>query len=300
MYDIFNRIRLSIEEDRSIPSKTLINLNPSSQVCYDDEGNQVGSCLRQVWYTKNDYPKTNPIGINAVMSGYSGNWWENWFIDRLKEVGVYYTSQFAATDTDRLVKGIVDVATINPDDNSIELGEIKTYNGSNYTVAQNILGNKKVTPRPNMKHLLQAFRYSLIFKDKFKVNNLYYIDRSCSGWGRNKQFKIEMIDISGKLKPKISTTWNNEYYEYVEKSISDVGIYAAEEKLLQYIGEGTVPPKEFIETYTEDLLEYKYSSGDIPEYVYKNHKKDPVNNPVGDFNCKYCPFSNGTCKNEQD
>lgn len=297
MYDIFNRIRLSLEEDKTIPSKTLITLNPSSQVCYDDNGKQVGSCLRQVWLTKNDYPKTNPIGINAVMSGFSGNWWEDWFITQLKELGLYYNSQFPATDVDRLVKGIVDIVTINPDTNEKELGEIKTYNGSNYTVAQNIIGNKKVSPRPNTKHLLQAFRYSLIFKDIFSVNNLYYIDRSCSSWARNKQFKIELIEIEDKIRPKISTVWNNEYYEYIDKNISDICIYTAEETLLQHIGEGTIPDKEFIESYTNDLADYKYSVGDIPEYVYKNYKKDPINNPVGDFNCKYCPFSRGTCKN---
>lgn len=297
MYDIFNRIRLSLEEDKTIPSKTLITLNPSSQVCYDDNGKQVGSCLRQVWLTKNDYPKTNPIGINAVMSGFSGNWWEDWFITQLKELGLYYNSQFPATDVDRLVKGIVDVATINPDTGEKELGEIKTYNGSNYTVAQNIIGNKKVSPRPNTKHLLQAFRYSLIFKDIFSTNNLYYIDRSCSSWARNKQFKIDLVEVEDKIRPKISTVWNNEYYEYIDKNISDVGIYTAEETLLQHIGEGTIPDKEFIESYTNDLADYKYSVGEIPEYVYKNYKKDPINNPVGDFNCKYCPFSRGTCKN---
>lgn len=297
MYDVFNQVRLQLEDDKVIPSKTLINLNPSSQVCYNSQGQQVGACLRRVWLTKMDYPKTNPIGLNAVMAGFSGCWWEDWFITQLKQLGTYYSSSFPATDPDRLVKGIVDVAIKNKEDNTVELGEIKTYNGSNYNVTKGILGNKTSKPSPNMKHLLQTFRYSLIYKDSYKVNNIFYIDRSCSGWARNKQYKIELIQIGDSLKPKISTTWNNEYYSYVEKNVSDLGIYQAEEKLLEHIGSGIIPDKEFKEIYTPDEVSYKRSQEEIPDYLYNKYKQDPKNNPLGDIECKYCPFSNGTCSN---
>lgn len=297
MIDVFGIIRENLQQDKRIPTKTLITLNPSSQVCYDDNNQQVGSCLRQVWLEKTDQVKTNPIGISAVMAGFSGNWWENWFIDQLKQTGVYYNSSIPMTDVSNLVKGIVDVILKNPNTSELELGEIKTYDGSNYYGATALLGNKTTKPKPKDKHLLQTFRYSLMSQDHFKVNNLFYIDRACGSFNRNKQFKIEIIEINKVKYPKISTVWNGEHYEYVDTRISDVGIQKAEKTLLHHFGTNQIPEKEFIEEYSDDIIQAKFANKEIPQYVYDKYSKDPQNNPIGDTACKYCAFSNGTCKN---
>ena len=299
MYDVFTKIRNNLEDSRRIPTRTLLTLNPSSQVCYDMQGNQLGSCLRQVWLEKNDQPKSNAIGVNAVMAGFSGNWWEDWFITQLKSIGVFHSSGFPLTDVERLVKGIVDVSILNFTDNSIELGEVKTYDGSNYAASSTILGSMSTPPKPRDKHLLQAFRYSIIAAKipdhSIKVNNLFYIDRSCGAWYKNKQFRIELVVLDGITFPQITTVWKDEYYSYVDTRISDAGVYSAEEKLLEHFGSGEIPDKEFIEAYTEEMIKAKALSGDIPDYVMKKHNRDPVNNPIGDFQCKYCAFSKGTC-----
>lgn len=298
MYDIFSQIRTTIDErnNRRIPTKTLLNLNPSSQGCFDISNNNknIGTCLRQVWFSKNDYDKTNNPGVSNI-SNLAGNWYEDWFINELKESNLYYSSNFSATDVNRLVKGIVDVAIINPNTKEIELGEVKTYSGDYYN-SVSILGNKTTKPKPKDKHLLQAFRYSLIFKDIIKVNNLFYIDRSCSGWYKNKQFKIELNTINGITYPKISTVWDDTYYEYTDTRISDVGIYNAEETLLEYFSNNEIPPKDFIEEYDQEIIELKYSLKEIPEYKYNLYKRDTKNNKIGDPECYFCPFSKGLCK----
>ena len=300
MYDIFNQIRLNLEKDNSIKSNTLLNLNPSSQVCFDITTNKnIGTCLRQIWFTKNDYEKSNNLN-SANISRFAGNWFEDWFITQLKETGIYYNSSFAATDTERLVKGIVDVAIHNHSNKTIELGEVKTYDGSNYFNSQLILGNKTIKPKPRDKHLLQAFRYSLIFKDQFDVNNLFYIDRACGQWYKNKQFKIELNTINGISYPKISTVWNDEYYEYTDTRISDKGIYLAEGTLLNHFGTNQVPPKDFIEEYDENTIMRKLELKEIPDYVYAKYKRDPFNNPIGDSDCKFCPYAKGLCKEYED
>lgn len=297
MIDVFDIVKNNLQEDRRIPTKTLITLNPSSQVCYDEEGNQMGSCLRQIWLEKTDQAKTNPIGLAAVMSGFSGNWWEDWFIDQLKETGLYYTHSVPLTDVNNLVKGIVDVILKNPNTTKLELGEIKTYNGSNYHVGVSILGNKSTKPKPRDKHLLQAFRYSLMTAELFEVNNLFYIDRSCASFFKNKQFKVELIKINNVTYPKISTIHLGEYYEYVDTRISDVGIQRAESALLSHLGSNTIPDKEFIEEYDNETIQSKYMNKEIPQYIYDKYIKDPINNPIGDTSCKYCAFASGTCKN---
>lgn len=299
MYDIFSQIRSNIDDrnSRRIPTKTLLSLNPSSQSCFDISNNNknIGTCLRQIWFSKNDYEKTNIQGVSNI-ANLAGNWFEDWFIDELKETNLYYSSNFPATDPQRLVKGLVDVAIINPISKEIELGEVKTYSGDNYYNAVSILGNKNTKPKPKDKHLLQAFRYSLIFKEQIKINNLFYIDRSCGSWYKNKQFKIELNEIDNIIYPKISTIWNDTYYEYTDTRISDLGIYNSEETLLEYFSNNEVPPKDFLEEYDDETIEQKYLKKEIPEYKYNLYKKDPKNNVIGDPNCFYCPFSKGLCK----
>lgn len=300
MYDVFNRIREDLEKDRSIPTKTLLNLNPSSQVCIDlNTSKNIGTCRRQIWFQKNDIEKSNRIPITNI-SHLAGNWYEDWFVNSLKEAQLYYNSSFPATDVNRLVKGIVDVAFINPNEDQIELGEIKSYDGSNYYNSQAILGTKAIAPKPKDKHLLQTFRYSLIFKDQISTNNLFYIDRACSQWFKNKQFKVKLVELNGNVYPKISTVWNEEYYEYTDTRISEKGIYEAEDSLLSHFMENTVPPKDYEEEFDSDMIQSKLELKEIPEYLYTKYKRDPLNNPIGDPQCKYCPYSKGVCKTYED
>ena len=300
MYDVFNRIRQDLNKDNDVPTKTLLNLNPSSQVCFDLNTNKsIGTCLRQVWFTKNDVEKSNKVPVVNI-SHLAGNWYEDWFITALKEAGLFYKAGFPATDVERLVKGIVDVALLNPTTNEKELGEVKSYDGSNYYGAQTILGTKTISPKPRDKHLLQAFRYSLIFEEQFKTNNLFYIDRACTQWFKNKQFKIELIEISGNVYPKISTIWNDEYFQYTDTRISKQGIYKAEETLLSHFMQNTVPPRDFDEEYSEETIQAKLELKEIPDYVYNKYKRDPLNNPIGDSSCKYCPYAKGVCKTYED
>ena len=48
------------------------------------------------------------------------------------------------------------------------------------------------------------------------------------------------------------------------------------------------------------MIEEKYASKEIPDYLYTKHKRDPLNNPIGSSSCKYCPYSKGLCKTYED
>lgn len=305
MLNIFEAVRSNLEKDNRIPTKTLINLNPSSQVCYTESGVQVGSCLRKVWLDKTDKPKTNKIGLNAIMAGFSGNWWEEWLINQVREAGLYHSSQVALTDPSRLVKGIVDLVTKNPQSNFLELNEIKTYDGSNYNVSSSLLGNSKLKPKPKDAHLLQLVRYLiclLLDNSSITVGNLLYLDRACGPYSRNKQFQVTLEKIGDDHYPKIVTVdHKGEYYEYTDFRISVNCLLNTEETLLGYLSSNTIPPKDFKEVYTKEEIIAKHEANEIPDYIFKSWQKDPEINTIGDYQCRYCPFGNkGTCFNWED
>lgn len=295
-FDIFGEIKSNLDKKSKLSRPNLLTINPSSQVCYSPEGVQLGSCLRSVWLDKTGHTKTNPIGLKARMAAFSGNWWEDWFIDQLKQTGTYEGSNLTASDPSRFMKGLIDVSMINPKTGNIELIEVKTYDGSNYYGAQAVLGTKAVAPKPKMSHLLQAFRYLLIYRDEVDAINLCYIDRACGDWYKYKQFRITLIDVDGTFSPYIETNWNGALHTFVVAEVTEAGIDEAELSLLSHLSDGTIPMKEFSEAYSDEVVGQRFLDGLIPKYQYDKWIKDPDNNPIGDFQCKYCAFSNGTCK----
>lgn len=295
-FDIFGEIRKNLEKTPKLKRPNLLTINPSSQVCYGPQDQQLGSCLRSVWLDKTQQTKTNAISLKARMAAFSGNWWEDWFIDQLKQTHLYESSQFVASDPSRMMKGLVDVSFNNPISGKIELIEVKTYDGSNYIGAQAVLGTKAKAPKPRMSHLLQAFRYLLIYRDDVDAINLCYIDRACGDWYKYKQFRITLVEVDGELSPYIETNWNNSLYTYVEVDVTESGVDKAELSLLDHLAENRIPMKEFKEEYSSEEISQKFLDGDIPKYVYDKWLKEPDANPIGDYQCKFCAFSNGTCK----
>lgn len=299
-FDIFNEIKNNLEKPRTLSRPNLLTINPSSQVCYTAEGVQVGSCLRSVWLDKTNQERTNSFGLKGRMSAFSGNWWEDWFVNQLKETHLYEDSQIIASDPSRFMKGFIDVSFKNPLSGKTELIEVKTYDGSNYYGAQSVLGTSTNPPAPKVSHLLQAFRYLMIYEEEIEAINLCYIDRACGDWYKYKQFRITFTTLNGRTYPKIETIWKEEYYSYINKDVSKEGINEAELKLLEHLMENKIPMKEFHETYPNEVIGTRFLDGEIPKYKYDKWLKDPENNPIGDFQCNYCPFSKGTCKNYGD
>lgn len=295
-YDIFSNIKTNIEKPRSLTRQPLFSINPSSQVCFNSEGKSVGSCLRQVWFDKTgNAEKVNPVSLRGKMAAFSGNWWEDWFINQLKEIHVYEDSNVIATEPSKFVKGLVDVTFTNPITEKIELVEVKTYNGSSWAAAQNIHGTAKIPPKPKLSHLLQAFRYLIIYKEEVEAINICYIDRSCGDWYKHKQFRVTLLEVDDKYHPHIECIHNEELQAHVEFDVSIEGISLAEDKLIEYLSTSEVPPKDYIESYDTSTIIKRYMDGLIPEYIYKKWQKNPDTTPIGDFQCVYCPYYGGSC-----
>lgn len=299
--DIFQKLADKYNKPKLFNSATnfLPILSPSSQSCYSlIDNSQLGACLRQQWFDKNNYLKTNTfIAPHVKMSAYIGDKWEEWVLNDLKELGIYADSQIPVTVPKYFVKGFIDGAIYNPlDSNKVELLEIKTYDGGNFFNSKNIYGTKSDRPTPKITHLLQAFKYLIILKDKVEAINLLYVDRSCSGWYKNKQFRITLLEFENDFYPQIEFLWEGCLTSYVDRSISEKAIKDTDRKLLDYIINGQIPNKDFKPIYTEEEVELNFSKGLIYKTNYDKYKKDPSSVRLGDYQCNLCPFSNGTCE----
>jgi len=267
----------------------IFTLNPSSQVSYDKNLKPNGSCLRQQWFEKTSQDKTNHSSANIILAQDLGNYWENWFINELRILDLLVDNQILATDRKNLVKGFVDVLTRNKA-GELELGEIKTYDGSNYFKSQSILGTKSKAPEPMLSHLLQIFRYLLIYEKQVVAGNIYYIDKSCSAWYKNYQFRVTIFEHKNVKYPQVECIWYDEYYNKIYDNISDLNIYKAEQDLLKHIKDSTIPLPSYIPLYNEEQVEDKYANNLIDKTSYEKYKKDPVKNYLGDYQCSYCSY----------
>jgi hypothetical protein len=299
-HDLFSLVDQSL--NKKSPLKTAKNqfsfLTPSSQLCIDDNKKDIGFCSRQLWYEKNQYQKSDPKPkVNhVVMAADAGDYWENWFINHIKTSGCYVDNQIPCSHPESFVKGFADMLTTNPQTNKLELTEIKTFNGSEY-YKQSIYGTLKIRPTPQMSHLLQAFRYLLVHNEEVDAVNLAYIDRSCSGWFKNKQFRITLFEHDSKFYPNIQFKWTDDkLHNYIEKSVTDVGLLEAEKQFLSYMREGVVPPSTYIPIYSAPQIEARNNLGLISKTSYLKYKEKGVS--LGDFPCNYCEFKT-TCLNHE-
>lgn len=298
--DIFSKFQEKLKAVSPLTAEpTFSFLTPSSQNCFSKKTHkQIGVCTRQTWFDKNNFTKTNIIETNNThveMSKFAGELWENWAVDLFKQSGFYVSKQVLSTYPKHFVKGFVDVLIESPVDKQLQLVEIKTYDGSNY-FNNTIYGTSEVRPTPKISHLLQAFRYLLIHKNKLAAVNLIYIDRSCSAWFKNKQFYITLFEHEGDLYPKIEVMWGDSLTTYINQDISEQALLASEEYLILALKNKKEPPAaDYVSSYTAEEIEDRFQRGLIYKTSYNKYK---ANNSyvIGDFECNYCPYNKGTCQ----
>lgn len=302
--DIFSKLSETLNQVSPLQADPIFSfITPSTPVCYSVKNKeQLGSCLRELWFEKNNYQKTNILNKNSdhvKMSAYIGNVWETWFINLIKQQpNLFVAEQILATYPENFVKGYADLLIKNPNTDKLELIEVKTYDGGSYFSSE-VYGDSNKQPTPKIKHLLQAFRYLLIYKNKVDAINLVYIDRSCTSWFRNKQFRITLENFNNQLYPRIEVLWNGELYSYVNSHITEKSVLETEAKLLESIRQNKIPKKDFKAQYTKEEIEEKYKAGLIYKTSYNKYQED--NSIVlGDFQCAYCPYSKGTCEKYGD
>ena len=168
MYNIIEALHQNISKEKPLVSLddklySRFYLNPSSSMSYSNiDGSPIGACIKQVWLDKKNYPVSNPITTYNEYVFEAGRLWEKWLIDQYKSMGIYVDNSVKLVDNELGISGEIDILHKNPEDNSIEVTECKTYNGSFSYVTSEVLGTDKEPPKPKDSYLLQCVTYLLI------------------------------------------------------------------------------------------------------------------------------------------
>lgn len=274
---------------------------PSSASCVNqiDDKSVVGSCIRQQYYKFAGYQESNPPTLYSQWIFASGNIWESYLTEQLKEMGLWLANNVKFVNTDLIVSGEIDILIKGPNYNPTTgtgkyIVENKTYAGNNYVAKKEICGSKDNPPRPKDSNLLQSFIYLCTFRDQVDCVILNYIDRSCSGPENNKEFHIHIYEENDEIYPRITTSnFYGQPLVYIDRRISYRAIKNRFESLVGFLRQKKIPDPEFQHKYTDSQVHEKYKLGLIYKTKYEDYCKSPETKPIGDYQCSniYCSYS---------
>lgn len=310
MFNIFSAIENSITAKPIVKTDRIPTHMPSRSMCYSTvDGKPIGHCLRSAFFSVNKYPTTNATSSYVVMTAEAGKLWEAWLIDQYKRLGIYISHSNKLYDPSNFISGELDIVHYNPETDAVEITECKQYNGSNYYAAMELRGSRTAKPKPKDQHLLQTFLYLIMCKStKLDIHfaNLVYIDRSCGAFNNNVQFRISLEEYNGNIYPKIEYLNNTKDIEYyTDYRITEKAILAKNTLLDHHVDTDKIPGRDYQYSYSPHVIEDMYTKKELSDSRYKKYKENPAKNPIGDWQCKFCPYGpslNGdsTCYNMKD
>ena len=310
-----------------------VNPTGASALMEDERGEEVlvGKCLRQVWYSKNHVPKTNPATDNNKMMFMVGNSVESELQKMWAGAGVLLGSNIKLrkniaknpkTDPEIMLSGEVDALIRLSEWRNDEHGvprqhisptkaigiEVKTKYGF-FGKAQ-IMGAKTSTYEhgfPQIEHLMQTALYLHTRKALEEYHDveipyfvLVYVLRDN---GIHKSFRVELEDgydgriivkdmDGNELKPKSELS-----LEWgVQVRPMNLTIDMMRERFLKHIENmksDPPPPRDFDLRYSDEKAERLFEKGVLSKTKKAKHEKNSMEE-IGDWNCSYCDWK-GVC-----
>jgi len=251
------------------------------------EKNVIGTCMRQAYYRFNGEPQAD-FSEYTQWIFFSGKSLEQGLVDNWKEMGILLANNIKFYSSEWMVSGEFDAVVKHPDKpNEKLLVEIKTYYG--YEATKLICGNPKkgISGEPKDAHLLQVLIYMYLHQHIFSESRLVYLDRTCKD---NAEFKIELHKEGDKTYPVINGVVKRRFY--VEQ------IFERFKILKDYIEKKTLPPREFEKEYSVQRVEREFAAKNISPTKYK--KWTDKKEIIGDWNCRYCNYSDKCWSNNPD
>lgn len=177
------------------------------------------------------------------------------------------------------------VYNLECDEHTYTVGGIATHNCKSfygYQATRDIIGNKHIVGKPKTSQLLQTLVYVDLCRrlgiiQYFKM--IYYARDSAA----RKEFDISLVQDGEHLRPTIDGV--------IDYRFTMQDIYDRYDQLAAHIKNNDLPPRDFGLVWDAEKVEERRELGEVSDTAYKDWKKKPDKNPIGDWQCRYCPYT---------
>jgi hypothetical protein len=237
--------------------------------------------MRAAYYNCVGVQEEEDISVKTNLIFKIGDYTEEMILDILKEDNLLDDSQKKFFDEKYEISGRLD-GVFNYNGRKIGL-EIKSIGGNNNWINNQIWGSRWNEPSPKWQNLFQTLVYCYAFRDEIDEFILLYIRRDTC---EIKEFLISIQPKDGKIYPCIDGKIDERF------SIDD--ILERYKILREFVDKEELPPREFMKTY---------NAKDISTYVKlgvlsKNQGEKFKEEPFGDFECRFCGYSEMCDRND--
>lgn len=297
-----------------ISGSRLPTFYPSAASCrdYNDPSKVYGACLRSQWYRCTGAPQSNPPGLYSQYIFSAGNLWEDWLIEQTKLMGIYVANSLKFALPEYYISGEIDIVIKDPETGELIILESKTYSSANYQKFKAITGGRRYKPVPQVQNVLQSAIYLHYFQtegDSSRPINrtiLTYYDRACGGPDKLNEFNVTLRPLRISRDKTVTSVHidtqnqSGEGFSYPMPGVSMEGILNRYTELMDTLQESTETPPDgdYKHKYSDEEVEEKYEEEEISKTAYEKWKKNPKDNPIGDWQCAWCSYRD-TCKADQ-
>jgi hypothetical protein len=235
-----------------------------------------GSCIRQVYWSKTGEPITDPSSRDQGWRAEMGNWISQMLVEWCKRAGTYVADEYSFTDTERNIRGRIDLIYRHPITKELVGCEIKSI-GDYYQRKGTVSGNP-MELAPKIYHLLQVGCYIDYFEFHptmpIKTWIIPYIAR-CTG--ERNCFTISRDSAKQLLVDGAPT------------GITTDMIHERNKELQEYLDKQEVPPRDFELQYSKERLLWMAKTGLLTskQATDVNAGKKLVK---GDGSCSFCSY----------
>ena len=259
-----------------------------------------GNCMRASYMRKTGLCKDMQIDTTPYQEWIFalGKHVEIILVDYWKQLGILVENNLKFYDAERDISGEIDVMLCDPMTGEMVLVEVKSFYG--YAATKQLCGNKSTKPTPKVSQMMQLMIYLDQFKDMISYGKLVYYSRDAAN--RN-EFDITLVlDASNPAKPVHRPAIDG----VIDYRFTLEDIYARYDKLAQHVEADTLPDGDYEKVWSKEKVERRNLLGEVAKTTYAKWKKSPGKNPIGNWNCSYCRYSqvclksNGQHRNEYE
>jgi hypothetical protein len=306
MIDLPNRIYNIFSSPVTDTIRGKSGFYPSDASIIREDGEKVGSCLRQQYYRWNNCARTEEsdpeIGLISVTGEALHSMMSSLIRNHPVETNLLLLREEQAFfDKDILLSGRIDMLLYDILSGEVVGCDVKTV--GDYASSVSI-------DQPRLKDVLQC----AIYLDQYQKNSpkgekmdswiILYLARA-ENWKLKKyphgsQFKyLWQFSISFDPEDRHVIIENQFSVKTHYNDITPEKIYSRYKELKTYIKDGELPPRDYEHTYSEERLLGMYKNGKvkfkkdltvIDKWINNGMIEGKLGLDMGDFECRYCSF----------